>query len=104
VRDTVTLGGKVHQERIAAAHRRIAGERPRAEVDRWEILARSFIESGAVAFPLPLAELEELAMPGAGAAVRAAVVKRLVRAKVIRLSVRGRGVSVNNGGPPSAAC
>lgn len=95
MREKVTLDpGAEHRAKIEQAYRWLGGKRPRAAVDRAEALAMAYLETGAQAFPVSLGEFEELAIPGATGAVRSAVVNRLVAAKLIRISMRGRGVTV----------
>jgi hypothetical protein len=95
---TVTSAQDVHLARVADGYRWLAGKRSREEVDAAEAIARSGIELGAVAFPIALADFERMLLPSCSDAVRSAVTKRLVKSNVIRLSMKGRGVTVWIGG------
>jgi hypothetical protein len=94
---TVTIDRDVHMARVADGYRWLAGKRSREEVDAAEAIARSGIELGAVAFPIALADFERTLLPSFSDAVRSAVTKRLVKANVIRLSMKGKGVRALGG-------
>ncbi len=90
----VREGRSDHQDRVAAAYRRLAGSRSRAVIDRVAEAAATWVGRNRETLPLPLSKFQSLAMPNASKAVRSAVTRRLSDRGLIRISMRGRGITI----------